>query len=57
MGDLARGPLDPPSGGANPDAVSLAARGGGSNPEKRASGFSVDFGGGKLGDFQKTHVL
>ena len=45
MGDTDRGPLDPPSGGANPDPVNLAARGGGLNPEKMASGFAVDFGG------------
>ena len=49
---MARGPLDPPSGGANPDAVSLAARGGGLNPEKLASGFAVDFGGENLGIFK-----
>ena len=54
---MAKGPLDPPSGGASPDGVSLAARGGGLNPEEKASGFAVDFGGGKLGEFQKPHVL
>ena len=52
MGDMARGPLDPPNGGANPDGVSLAACGGGLNPEKRASGFAVDFGGENLGNFK-----
>ena len=33
-GGVARGPLDPPSWGANSDTVSLAVRGGGLNPEK-----------------------
>ena len=42
----------PPSGGANPDPASLAARGGGLNPEKMASGFAVDFGGENLGNFE-----
>ena len=54
---MAKGPLDPPSWGANSDAVSLAVRGGGLNPEKMASGLAVDFGGEKSWGFQKPHVL
>ena len=53
-GEFGQGSIGPPKWGANPDAVSLAARGGGLNPEKRASGFSVDFGGENLGIFKNT---
>ena len=41
-----------PSAGANPDPVSLAARGGGLKPEKMASGLAVDFGWENLGIFK-----